>query len=84
MTIELVNVMISGFSTHSGGDRPSESITLNFTKVTYKGVQMAADGVRHDQREHQLRFCRRQGLRRSKFRQHSLGVTRDAANLSIK
>ena len=44
MTIELVNVMISGFSTSSGGDRPSESITLNFTKLTYKGTQMAADG----------------------------------------
>ena len=45
MTIELVNTMISGFSTHgSGAERPSESISLNFTKVTYKGTQMAADG----------------------------------------
>ena len=44
LTIELVNVMVSGFSTSSGGDRPSESITLNFTKVTYKGTQMKPDG----------------------------------------
>jgi type VI secretion system secreted protein Hcp len=36
--------MISGFSTSSGGDRPSESISLNFTKIEYKSVQMSADG----------------------------------------
>ena len=44
LTIELVNCMISGFSSSSGGDRPTESLSLNFTKITYKGTQMAADG----------------------------------------
>ena len=44
MQINLENVMISGFSTSSGGDRPSESISLNFTAVEYKGTQMKADG----------------------------------------
>jgi type VI secretion system secreted protein Hcp len=29
----LTNTLISGFSMSSGGDRPSESITLNFTKI---------------------------------------------------
>jgi len=32
--IELENVLISGFSQSSGGDRPSESLSLNFTKIT--------------------------------------------------
>lgn len=32
---DLSNVMISGYSISSGGDRPSESISLNFTKVTF-------------------------------------------------
>lgn len=31
----LTNTGISGFSTSSGGDRPSESFTLNFTKIEY-------------------------------------------------
>jgi type VI secretion system secreted protein Hcp len=29
----LTNVMISGFSMSSGGDRPTESLSLNFTKI---------------------------------------------------
>jgi type VI secretion system secreted protein Hcp len=33
MEYTLTNTMISGWSTSSGGDRPSESISLNFTKV---------------------------------------------------
>ena len=44
LTVELETVMVSGFSTSSGGDRPSESISLNFTKITVKGTQMAPDG----------------------------------------
>ncbi len=31
---DLDNVIFSGFSMSSGGDRPMESISLNFTKVT--------------------------------------------------
>jgi type VI secretion system secreted protein Hcp len=39
LTIKLTNAMLSGYSMSSGGDRPSESLTLNFTKVdfTYQG-----------------------------------------------
>ena len=32
----LTNTLISGYSVSSGGDRPSESISLNFTKIEYK------------------------------------------------
>ena len=44
LTMELENVMISGYSVSSGGDRPSESISLNFTKIMVKGTQMKMDG----------------------------------------
>lgn len=42
MTYELENVMVSSYSlsgqggASSGGDRPMESLSLNFTKITYK------------------------------------------------
>ncbi|QSA96403.1 type VI secretion system tube protein Hcp [Methylococcus sp. EFPC2] len=32
--IVLENALISGYSVSSGGDRPSESLSLNFTKIT--------------------------------------------------
>jgi type VI secretion system secreted protein Hcp len=35
LTLNLTNCMISGYSFSSGGDRPSESLTLNFTKIEY-------------------------------------------------
>jgi type VI secretion system secreted protein Hcp len=35
LTITLTNTMISGYSLSSGGDRPTESITLNFTKIVF-------------------------------------------------
>ena len=44
LTIELTNTMISGYSISSGGDRPSETLSLNFTKIMVKGTQMAAKG----------------------------------------
>jgi len=44
LTIELENVMVSGYSVSSGGDRPTESLSLNFTKVLVKGTQMKQDG----------------------------------------
>src|SRR3954466_14514377 len=31
----LTNAMVSGYSVSSGGDRPQESLSLNFTKVEY-------------------------------------------------
>ncbi|MBL8896679.1 MAG: type VI secretion system tube protein Hcp [Planctomycetes bacterium] len=34
----LTNTMISGYSASSGGDAPSESLSLNFTKVEVKHV----------------------------------------------
>jgi type VI secretion system secreted protein Hcp len=40
----LTNCMISGFSLSSGGDRPSESLSLNFTKVECKFVPEDATG----------------------------------------
>jgi type VI secretion system secreted protein Hcp len=45
MTYTLTNTMISGYSISSGGDRPSESLSLNFTKVEYKNIPQAAEGA---------------------------------------
>lgn len=36
----LTNTMISGYSVSSGGDRPSESISLNFTKIDSEYVNI--------------------------------------------
>lgn len=36
LTFTLEEVMISGYSLSSGGERPAESISLNFTKVEMK------------------------------------------------
>lgn len=44
LQLTLTNAMVSGFSTSSGGDRPTESVSLNFTKVEYKVTPMAAAG----------------------------------------
>jgi type VI secretion system secreted protein Hcp len=35
LTITLTNAMVAKYSLSSGGDRPTESITLNFTKITF-------------------------------------------------
>jgi type VI secretion system secreted protein Hcp len=42
LQIELENTLVSGYSVSSGGDRPTESISLNFTKIQYKNVGMGA------------------------------------------
>lgn len=44
LTFTLTNTMISGHSFSSGGDRPTESISLNFTKVEFKNVNMGSAG----------------------------------------
>jgi type VI secretion system secreted protein Hcp len=44
LSFKLENTMISGFSMSSGGDRPSESLSLNFTKVEVKATQADATG----------------------------------------
>ncbi|WP_282609170.1 type VI secretion system tube protein Hcp [Pelagibius sp. Alg239-R121] len=36
LTYELTNSLVSGYSVSSGGDRPSESVSVNFTKVEMK------------------------------------------------
>lgn len=43
LTYELDNVGLSGYSVSSGGDQPSESLSLNFTKITitFKGLDPA-------------------------------------------
>jgi type VI secretion system secreted protein Hcp len=41
----LSNVMISGLSLSSGGDRPAESISLNFTKIEVDIIPQNADGT---------------------------------------
>jgi type VI secretion system secreted protein Hcp len=45
---ELEECMVSGYSISSGGDRPTESVSLNFTKITYEIAQGAVDGVLQD------------------------------------
>ncbi|MFL5342350.1 MAG: Hcp family type VI secretion system effector [Gemmataceae bacterium] len=37
---DLEDVLISGYSMSSGGDRPTESLSLNFTKITYTYIPM--------------------------------------------
>jgi type VI secretion system secreted protein Hcp len=39
-TYKLEDCMVSGYSVSSGGDRPSESISLNFTKIIYEFTEM--------------------------------------------
>lgn len=43
LTIHLENVLISGYSFSNSGDKPVESITLNFTKIEYKYTAHAED-----------------------------------------
>lgn len=45
MTYTLTNAMISGWSTSSGGDRPSESLSLNFTKFELNPLKVDAAGT---------------------------------------
>ena len=40
MQYTLEDTMISGYSLSSGGDRPTESLSLNFTKIQYANVSM--------------------------------------------
>src|SRR5579884_4409311 len=40
LQLTLTNTLTSGWSVSSGGDRPSETVTLNFTKVEFKTTGM--------------------------------------------
>jgi type VI secretion system secreted protein Hcp len=42
LEIDLEECMISGYSASSGGDRPTESLSLNFTKITLNNIEMAS------------------------------------------
>jgi type VI secretion system secreted protein Hcp len=43
--VTLSDTGVSGFSLSSGGDRPSESISLNFAKIEFKDIKVGEDGV---------------------------------------
>jgi len=43
LQFELENTLVSGWSMSSGGDRPTESVSLNFTKVTMTNTPMGDD-----------------------------------------
>ena len=42
---KLTNCMISGYSVSSGGDRPIESLSINFTKIEYVFKEFGADNA---------------------------------------
>ncbi len=41
----LENCLISGYSVSSGGDRPTESLSINFTKIEYLFVELGIDNA---------------------------------------
>ena len=45
---KLTNCMISGYSVSSGGDRPTESLSINFTKVEFLFVELGIDNANSD------------------------------------
>ncbi|MDA1073591.1 MAG: type VI secretion system tube protein Hcp, partial [Proteobacteria bacterium] len=45
LTVELTDAIVSSYSASSGGDRPSESFSLNFTKIMYKYDAFTGDTV---------------------------------------
>jgi type VI secretion system secreted protein Hcp len=42
LQFELDNTLVSGWTASSGGDRPTESVSLNFTKITMNNIGMGA------------------------------------------
>lgn len=45
---ELTDCMVSGYSVSSGGDKPSESLSLNFTKIIYSYTAMDSKNAAGD------------------------------------
>jgi type VI secretion system secreted protein Hcp len=43
LQLTLTNAGVSGYSFSSGGDRPSESVSINFTKVEFSNTPAGAD-----------------------------------------
>ena len=42
LQFELTNTLVSGFTMSSGGDRPTESVSMNFTKIAVNNVGMGS------------------------------------------
>ncbi|NWA02531.1 type VI secretion system tube protein Hcp [Pseudomonas gingeri] len=45
LTIELEEAIISSYSVSSSGERPSESFSINFTKISYKYDSFSGDKI---------------------------------------
>jgi type VI secretion system secreted protein Hcp len=45
LQVELENLLVSSFSQAGSGDTPSESISLNFTKITFSHTPLSTDGT---------------------------------------
>ena len=45
LKIELEEVLVSSYSASSGGERPSESFSLNFTKISYNYDKFDGDKI---------------------------------------
>lgn len=45
LKIELEEAIVSSYSISSGGDRPTESLSLNFTKISYQYDAFSGDKV---------------------------------------
>ena len=45
LTLMLTNTIISSYTHNSSGDRPMESLALNFTQVQFTTQQMSRDGT---------------------------------------
>lgn len=44
-SIAMTNAVITAFAQAGSGDRPLETVTLNFTQIAFIGTQMDADGT---------------------------------------
>jgi type VI secretion system secreted protein Hcp len=45
LEIELTDAIVSSYSSNSGGDRPTETISLNFTQISYKYDAFNGDAI---------------------------------------
>jgi type VI secretion system secreted protein Hcp len=45
LKIELEDAIVSSYSTSSGGDRPSESLSINFVKISYQYDAFSGDKI---------------------------------------
>jgi type VI secretion system secreted protein Hcp len=45
LTLQLEGAIISSYSASSGGERPSETFSINFTKISYKYDSFSGDTV---------------------------------------